>query len=256
MCLIVFSYRQHPDYPLVLIANRDEYHQRAAASADFWGDHPQILAGRDLEGMGTWLGVTDAGRFAAVTNFREGIAEPGELSRGHLTANFLKGSQTATQYLDELNAGKSSYSGFNLLFGDIHGLYYFSNRSAESFRLQPGLHSLSNHLLNSPWPKAEHAKQQLQLHLASANLESEALIGILQRRETFPDELLPNTGLSLEQERTLSPPFIVTPEYGTRCTTLLLWHKSETVEFIEQSYLADGTPAERKSFQLSARPPA
>lgn len=250
MCLIVFSYRQHPDYPLLLIANRDERHRRATATAAFWEDHPGILAGRDLESMGTWLGIHSKGRFAAVTNFREGIAEPGEFSRGHLTGNFLNGTTSPQDYLEELDNTRGRYSGFNLLFGTLDTLYWFSNRTEHHTRLTPGLHSLSNHLLNSPWPKAEHAKAELQRLLERNDLDPAQLIKVLQRREPFPDERLPDTGLSLEMERTLSAPFIVTPEYGTRCTTLLVWHKDNKVELIEQNYHPDGSTAKRHEFQL------
>lgn len=253
MCLIVFSYRQHPDYPLVLIANRDERHERATAAADFWASDPDILAGRDLEALGTWLGVHRHGRFAAVTNFREGLVEPGERSRGGLTYNFLSQPQIPANYLTKLHASRTSYRGFNLLFGTLHELYYFSNRTDQQTQLSPGLYSLSNHLLNSPWPKAEHAKQQLSGLLQQKRLVVEALLDVLQRREPFPDEYLPNTGISLEMERTLSPPFIVTPEYGTRCTTLLLWHKDNRLDFIELSYHPDGSEAGRKDFQLKTQ---
>lgn len=255
MCLIVFACRQHPEYPLILIANRDEYHARPTSNAGFWPDQPELLAGRDQLGKGTWLGLRRNGRFAAVTNFREGIDEPGRLSRGDLSRHYLQGGEMPEDYLEQVSTQGEAYGGFNLLFGNRDKLFYFSNRVDPGTRavgaVTPGLHSLSNHLLNSPWPKSEHAKDKLAEHLSAPSLEPDALLRILQRRRPFADELLPDTGVSLERERTLSPPFIVTPEYGTRCTTLLLWHKSNQVTFIEQNYAPDGSPTERGDFQIS-----
>ena len=249
MCLIVFAYKSHPEYRLIMAANRDEFYQRPTLPASFWEDHPSVLAGRDQQAGGTWLGVNTSGRLAAITNFREGLAEPAAHSRGALTSNFLTNRNTPLEFARQIRAKGENYNGFNLLLADHEQLVYCSNRTEKITTLQPGVHSLSNHLLNTPWPKAEHSRQELEQLIGHKQIDIDALISCLHRREPFPDEHLPTTGISLEMERTLSPPFIVSEEYGTRCTTVVLWRNNGSGTFVEQSYLPGGDTGERRQFE-------
>jgi uncharacterized protein with NRDE domain len=251
MCLIVFAWKYHPNYPLIMAANRDEYYQRPTALADFWEDQPEILAGRDLTGGGTWLGINRQGQFAAVTNFREGHQQPAPRSRGELTAKFLSSGNDIKQYAQQVIDEGDQYQGFNLLLGDGDQLYYCSNRQPQLQPVPPGIYSLSNHLLDSPWPKAIHAKKALKPLLKTNALDLELLIQSLQRREPFADEHLPDTGVGLEMERMLSPPFIAAKDYGTRCTTVLLKNNQEKTTLVEQTYGSDGSQGERRTFNLT-----
>lgn len=255
MCLIVFAWKYHSDYPLIMAANRDEYYQRPTTLAGFWEDQPDILAGRDLTGGGTWLGVNRQGQFAAVTNYREGHQQPAPRSRGELTANFLSSDTDIRQYAQHVIDEGDQYNGFNLLLGDGDQLHYCSNRQPQIQTLSPGIYSLSNHLLDSPWPKAIHAKEVLEPLLKTNSVDRDLLIQSLQRREPFADEHLPDTGVGLEMERMLSPPFIASKDYGTRCTTVLLkkyQEKNNQIEttLVEQNYGDDGVPSERSTFNL------
>src|SRR5882724_7114577 len=164
MCLLALAWRVHPDYPLILAGNRDERHARASAPAGFWSDAPAVLAGRDLEAGGTWLGITTTGRYAIVTNYREGL-DPAKAprSRGALTADFMRGDATPEQYLRSVEPQAQEYGGFNLMCGDRDSFWYLSNRGGSAARVAPGIHGLSNHLLDTSWPKVETAKARLKL---------------------------------------------------------------------------------------------
>jgi uncharacterized protein with NRDE domain len=224
MCLILIAIGQHPRFPLVVVANRDEYFNRPAAPARFWPEAPQLLAGRDLQAGGTWLGLTRAGRFAAVTNVREpGRNRPDARSRGDLPTHFLLGDQPATHYLQDLQPHADRYNGFNLICGDIHRLYYYSNRGGDPMALQAGLHGISNHLLDTPWPKVTGGKAALADVLTHEDFSLDALLPVLNQREPAPDEQLPDTGVGLLMERVLSSRFIQAPfaGYGTRVSTAL-----------------------------------
>jgi uncharacterized protein with NRDE domain len=253
MCLIVFAWKYHPDYPLIMAANRDEYYQRPTILADFWEDQPNILAGRDITSGGTWLGINRQGRFAAVTNYREGQQHPSSRSRGELTANFLGSDIGIKQYAQHVIDEGDQYNGFNLLLGDGDQLYYCSNRQPQLQKVLPGIYSLSNHLLDSPWPKAIHAKEALEPLLKTPVIDQELLIQSLQRRESFADEYLPDTGVGLALERMLSPPFITSKDYGTRCTTILLTNNQAETTFVEQNYGDGGVSGERKMFNLTSQ---
>ena len=154
MCLIVLAWRQHREYPLLLAANRDEFHRRPAAPADFWPQQPALLAGRDLEAGGTWLGISRSGRFAAVTNIRDPDAQgSAPRSRGELTRDFLAGAAPPAAYLDAVAARRGDYLGFNLLLGDSEALWYLHGGGASwaaPRRLAPGIHGLSNAALDVP----------------------------------------------------------------------------------------------------------
>lgn len=239
MCLIVVGWGVHPDYPLLVAANRDEFYARPTARAGRWSDVPQVIAGRDLEAGGTWLGVTDGGRFAAVTNVREPGAAKGRHSRGRLTRDFLTGKQDAADYVGRL--AMDDYSGFNLLAGDGEALWYCSNRGAPPVALAPGVYGLSNHLLDSPWPKLLTARQRFADALA--HLPDRApLFAILGDDEIVTDSELPATGVSLEWERRLSAIFVRSENYGTRASTVVLQAANGAMTLEERSFGTLGQP--------------
>jgi uncharacterized protein with NRDE domain len=239
MCLIVVGWRVHADYPLLVAANRDEFYARPTAGAGYWMDAPQIIAGRDLQAGGTWLGITRGGRFAAVTNVREPGTTQGLHSRGRLTRNFLAGSQSAADYVAQI--ALAEYSGFNLLAGDGTELWYCSNRGAPPLALAPGVYGLSNHLLDSPWPKLLTARQRFTQALASLP-ERDPLFAILADDEIVPDNELPDTGVPLEWERRLSAIFVHSENYGTRASTVLIQAASGAITFEERSFGPNGRP--------------
>jgi len=251
MCLILVAWQVHPDYPLVVAANRDEFYARSTASADFWPESPQVLAGRDLEAGGTWLGITRQGRFAALTNYRDPAShKPQALSRGNLVADFLAGNTPIDAYLDTLDA--AAYNGFNLLLGDGKQLIAFSNVTMQRHALAPGVYGLSNALLDTPWPKVGAGKTALSGALATLPDET-ALFHLLRDATHHPDATLPATGVSLEWERLLSAAFIRSPDYGTRCSTVIKVGADGTASFDEQTWLpgASSTIAgERRHFRL------
>ena len=238
MCLLLLAYKTHPNYPLVLAANRDEAYRRPTAYAAFWQDHPHIYGGRDLEHGGTWLGITRGGRIAAVTNFRDGYApKNGTRSRGELVRNYLRGTQPAPDYINRVSREANVYNGFNLIAGDLEDLYYYSNRGNHVTALTPGIHGLSNHLLNTPWPKVERGRKVLAdlLQLGAQEL-AEGLFAVLADRAVAHDDALPDTGVGLPRERVLSPAFISSPNYGTRSSTVVLVDNHGQVLFIERSF--------------------
>jgi uncharacterized protein with NRDE domain len=240
MCIILFAYRAHPDYRLILAANRDEYDARPTAQAAFWEDAPEILAGRDLLRGGTWLGVTRSGRVAAVTNFRDSSAIKKDApSRGHLVSDFLRSTESPQEYLERRATTSSVYDGFNLIAGDSCRFAYHSNRGAGVRALTEGVYGVSNHLLDTPWPKVSRGKQALsEIVRRDGEVEPEALFDILADESRAADEALPDTGVGVELERVLSPLFIRTPIYGTRSSTLLLIDIKGSITFIERTFEA------------------
>lgn len=253
MCLILLAWRAHPDYPLVVAANRDEFFSRRTAAADFWPDAPDVLAGRDLEAGGTWLGITRTGRFAALTNFRDPArSKPGAPSRGELVSRFLKGSMPPQAYLTELDSAADRYNGFNLIFGDQDHLWYFSNCGEGEQWLAPGVYGLSNHLLDTPWPKVKRGKSALGAALQALPDDSR-LFGLLRDDHIAPDETLPRTGVSLEWERLLSAAFVRLSQYGTRSATVLLRDSNGRVRFTEQGFLPDAVAGARRTFAFNVQ---
>jgi uncharacterized protein with NRDE domain len=237
MCLIVFAYQVHPQYPLVLVANRDEYYQRPTRPAMWWPEVPGMLAGRDLQAGGTWLGVNASGGWAAVTNFREGSSRPASRTRGELVSGFLGQHRTTPiNYVTPLVENGQQYGGYNLIAGNLTEAAYHSNRGSAPLSLKPGAFTLSNHLLNTPWPKSEQGRFKLEHVLRQQTLTVESLLTVLADREPFDDHHLPHTGVGLAMERLLSPPFIAGEDYGTRCTTVLLVSRSGEVIFAEQNF--------------------
>ena len=239
MCLILVAWQVHPDFPLVVAANRDEFFARPTVVAERWTEAPQVVAGRDLEAGGTWLGITDAGRFAAVTNVREPGRPKGALSRGCLTRDFLTGTQPPLAYAQSIDG--DAFSGFNLLLADAHTLCYRSNRDGAARVLPPGIYGVSNHLLDTPWPKLTTAKAGFEDALNHLP-DEEAFFDLLADDEIVPDELLPATGVPLDWERLLSAVFVRASGYGTRASTLLLRRKNGTGVLVERSFGAAPNP--------------
>lgn len=250
MCLILLSNRENPRYPLVLAANRDEFYERPTAPLARWQHAPDILAGRDVRRGGTWLGSTENGRWAAVTNYREpGAHRSGAPSRGLLVSEFLTGGESAAAYLRSLITRAEEYNGFNLLLGDETGVYYYSNRTSNSAAgacldpLPPGLYGVSNHLLDSPWPKVQKGKRALADLLARENpLRSESVLDLLLDRGRPADGELPDTGIGLELERLLGPVFISSPTYGTRSSSMIRMDSQGQVTFVERTFEPGNDP--------------
>jgi uncharacterized protein with NRDE domain len=222
MCLIVFAWKLVPNCPLVLAANRDEFFVRPTQPAGWWEDHPDIYAGRDLQAGGTWLGITRSGRFAALTNIRNGLPKSdNKRSRGELVANYLSGSLDPLDYLSQVRDAVHAYEGFNLIFGDEHALYWISNGTEVEFKaLEPGIYGLSNGSLDTPWPKVVRAKAQFASLLCQGAPDA-AYFEMLSDTTRAADGRLPDTGVSLEWERLLSPICIESDDYGTRASTMV-----------------------------------
>ena len=243
MCLLVVAWRSHPRYRLIVAANRDEFHARPSAPLGWWNDDPRILAGRDLQASGTWMGVARAGRFGIVTNFRdlENPPLPESPSRGMLVTRFLTGATSPKEYLDDLRGSASRYAGFNLLVGGPRALYYDSNRDGATARLlAPGVYGLSNAWLDAPWPKLLRTKARFAELIAARDLQSELLFELLADRTAADDDEVPDTGLPPDWERALSAPFVVHERYGTRCSTLLLVERGGRTVVHERRFDAAG----------------
>jgi len=244
MCLILIAHRADARFPLVLAANRDEAYSRPASPAAFWDDHPDIYGGRDLDRGGTWLAMTRRGKIAAVTNFRNAHAARDALrSRGELVADYLAGDVDAETYLTAVEARGDQYNGFILIAGDVERLYWLSNRGAGVARIPPGVHGLSNHLLNTPWPKIQRSKRAFAALLgADEEALAQGLFQILADRSEAADHELPDTGVGLQRERELSANFIAGDRYGTRASTVVLVSAEGNVRYIERAFGSHGTP--------------
>lgn len=244
MCLILFAFHAHADYPLVIAANRDEAYARPASPAAFWDDHPDVHGGRDLEMGGAWMGITRSGRFAGVTNFRDGYPKgTAPRSRGDIVGGYLIGTQAAQPYLQAVAARQSEYAGFGALAGDLHTLWFFSNRGNGVEAVGKGVHGLSNHLLNTPWPKVVSGKRELATLLhGSAETLPEHLFELLADRRVAAPEELPDTGVGSSREKVLGPKFIAADDrYGTRASTVVLVHRGGDVLYHERSFGPHGT---------------
>jgi uncharacterized protein with NRDE domain len=225
MCVIFLALEQHRDHRVLLLANRDEFYDRPTAAADYWEDFPAILAGRDLVAGGTWLGVTVTGRFAAVTNYRDPAASRGSRSRGELVAGFLKSGAAPADYAEMIRANVHDFSGFNLIVGEANedrlDVRYVASRAHAVAKLKAGTYGLSNHLLDTAWPKVTLGKERFARLLARKHISHERAFDLLADATIAADELLPDTGIGHEREKALSPIFIKTPTYGTRSSTFL-----------------------------------
>jgi uncharacterized protein with NRDE domain len=253
MCLILLAIRRHPEYKLILVANRDEYYERPSEIPHFWEDVPHLLAGRDLVAGGTWLGITRKGRIAILTNYRDPAnVKPKAPSRGKLVSDFLAGTMKPTAYLDLIRGEKERYNGFNLILGSPDLLYWYSNRSDEIVPLFRGVYGLSNHLLDTPWPKVTRAKSLFEkiLH-AQTKPSPKDLFHLLQDQGRPLDNRLPRTGVQLEWERILSPIFIASPTYGTRSSTIILIDNKDHVTFSERTFSSHPEPVSTVSFEFT-----
>ncbi|HKK02893.1 MAG TPA: NRDE family protein [Gammaproteobacteria bacterium] len=252
MCLLVFSWQPEARQRLILAGNRDEFHDRPAAAADWWDDG--IVGGKDLRAGGTWLAARRDGRFAVVTNYREPLEEGrGPRSRGELVTRYLQGTMQPDAYAREVAGRAQRYAGFNLLLGDPRALVYLSNRGRGPERLEPGVYGLSNHLLDTPWPKLERTRARFEALLA-AGPATPALLDMLADRTPVAPGELPDTGLPPAWERALSAPFIVSPRYGTRCSTVIRMLENEAMELTERRFDADGQITGEVDFHFPIQP--
>jgi len=248
MCLIALAWKAHPDSPLVVAANRDEWRARPTAPAIWWEGRPDLLAGRDLEAGGTWMGVTRGGRFCAVTNFRDPSGKRGTArSRGELVADFLSGIESPAAYCGMLARRAGDYNGFNLLAGAGGSLVYFGSREGEAREVEPGIHALSNHLLDEPWPKVHRAREAMAKAVAEGD---ESLFAMLSDTTPGRDGELPDTGVGLAWERRLSPALITGEDYGTRASTVMRMSATGRVRFEERTRDATGTVTDSRTFSF------
>lgn len=243
MCLIVLANNFHDKYKLIFAANRDEFYNRPTEEAKFWKDCPELLAGKDLQAGGTWMGIRKSGRFAAITNYRDMKSIKENVpTRGKLTLGFLLSDITPEEYFNKIKNDFKKYNGFNLIFGDVDNLFYISNIKSELIKIDPGIHGLSNAFLDTKWPKVEKSKLRLEELINNNKISEDQLIKILDDKSFAEDENLPETGVGKDLERVLSSVFIKTEKYGTRCSTVLLVDKNNNVKFIERTFI----PAENR----------
>ena len=238
MCLLLLALHPRPGCKLLLAANRDEYYDRPTAPAEFWKEAPDLLAGKDLRAGGTWLGITRTGRIAAITNFRDPSAiQEHAPSRGELVTRFLTGNDSPGAFIDTLVQEGNPYNGYNLVLGAQGKLFWYSNRGKGPHALTSGYYGLSNHLLDTPWPKVAWSKKTFAALFSQPGTPStESLFHMLGNRRVATDDSLPDTGVGLEWERILSPVFITSPTYGTRSSTILLIDEENRVTFLEKTY--------------------
>jgi uncharacterized protein with NRDE domain len=250
MCLILMAWQIHADYPVVIAANRDEFHRRPTAAAHWWSDRPWLLAGKDLQAHGTWFGMTSGGQIAALTNYRD----PHQVklnapSRGGLVVQMLESRAPINERIARLHALSPAYSGFNLLCTDGLDLAVYESVPAAGRLLSPGIYGLSNHLLDTPWPKVERAKSELGTALHSLPDEA-SLLELLRDERVAHDDELPRTGVSLEWERLLSSAFIRGEDYGTRSSTIILIDRGGRGSFREWTWQPDGSLAAEVTFEF------
>lgn len=240
MCLIAFAYQVHPDYPLILAANRDEFYERPTTAAHFWNEEeaPHLLAGKDLEAGGTWMGVHTSHKWAALTNYRDPyLKRDNPPSRGTIIPEYLQSSLNAAEYVQALNQHSDHFMGFNVLVGDSNELFHYSNASKFITPIQAGIHGVSNATLNTSWPKLDWAKSQLEKNIRANQLEPNDFFAWLTNNEQAEDALLPETGIPYKWEKAVSSVFIKTESYGTRCSTILLIDKEGSIQFTERRYV-------------------
>lgn len=256
MCLIALAYRAHPDFELVVAANRDEFHARPTAVAAAWAEAPEVAGGRDLAQGGSWLAVSRRGRLACVTNVRRMAAvDPAAPSRGGLVAGFVRDGEPAAAFAAALAPRAAAYAGFNLLLWDGAELRYLNNHPRFVSRtVPPGIHVVSNADLDTPWPKTRLLRRAMEAWLAEGGRDEAALLAALADRRPAPDADLPDTRVGLDLERRLSPAFIADPVYGTRCTTLVQVRRDGAIRFREWRFDPAGAPAGRTELDWPAGP--
>jgi uncharacterized protein with NRDE domain len=250
MCLVLVAWRGNSKYPCVVAANRDELHSRPSAPAQWWHTQPAILAGKDLTAGGTWLGITRAGRFAALTNYRDpDHMRAGTPSRGTLVTAVLKSDAGIVETLAYLRDVGGDYNGFNLIFSDGERLAIYESVRGAGRELEPGIYGLSNHLLDTPWPKVQNAKSRLSAALLGLP-DTSAALALLRDEAPAPDDRLPSTGISLQWERLVSSAFVRAPDYGTRCSTLVRIDQDRRACFDEWTWDSRGVKTGTVSLQF------
>ena len=239
MCLVVVGWQMHPEYPLIVAGNRDEFHSRPTQSAHWWSDTPDIVGGRDLQAGGTWLALHRRGRFATVTNYRDAdITSAKYRSRGHLVTDFLNGTLSPVDYLKTLEG--SAYAGFNLLVSDGMTLAWYSNRGNGTQCLVPGVYGLSNALLDSPWDKVVRSKKTLKELIRENKVNQTELLRLLDDKERAPVNQIESPYLPFETAHAISAPFIVLPDFGTRSSSVVLLDAAGRWHFHERRFDASG----------------
>ncbi|MTI40535.1 NRDE family protein [Fulvivirga lutimaris] len=251
MCLILFANNAHPKYKLIVAANRDEFYERPTKPADYWEENPNILAGRDLEAGGTWLGITKQGRLSLLTNFRDlQNIKSDAPSRGHLVSDFLKSNISGQEYLNNISEEGELYNGFNIICGDWDNLHYYGNYQKGVHKIDAGVHGLSNALLDTHWPKVVKGIDNLKELMKQDKIDPDQLFELLYDDQKAADSQLPNTGVGYEMEKMLSPLFIKSERYGSRCSTVLLVDKNDNVTFIERTYNTSDFTFTKAAYQL------
>lgn len=251
MCLVLFAYKSHQNYPLVLAANRDEFYNRSSIQAHFWEEHPAILAGKDVQSQGTWLGVTNSGKIGLITNYRHpryfNSTAP---SRGKIVLEYLASTISPDKYINKLRQYDRQFNGFNLLLGTTDEMFYYSSVTGESKKLKPGVYGLCNHLLDTPWPKVESGKDQLKSILNNHNISIDSLKAILLDDSQASSDQLPETGVGLDFEKLLSSIFIKSEYYGTKSSTIVVLDNKRNVDFSELTYEKNGVRESSSEFRF------
>ncbi|GLR69880.1 NRDE family protein [Agaribacter marinus] len=255
MCILFIAVQQHPDYPLIIAANRDEFHQRPTLASTFWAPENQLLAGKDVSANGSWMGITHTGKIAALTNIRApGRDRSDAVTRGELVIDYLQQDYSSDNYLAKISANKDAYNGFNLLYGELDNLHVYNNYEDHHESLNKGVYGLSNAMLNTPWPKIDKGKQALADYCSAPTpLNVEHLFELLKNDRPAEDEILPKTGVPLERERLLSSIFIKSVDYGTRSSTVLLIDNNKDVYWQERTFAPDGIETNRCDFQFAIK---
>lgn len=253
MCLILFAYKARPDSRFIVAANRDEFFSRPTAPMDFWHDNSSILAGRDLKKGGTWLGINKNGKFAVLTNYRDPASNKNNPpSRGQIIKDYLASDKNADDFLAQLQKEADSFNGFNIVLSDGEFLFWFSNKKGKPKQLTPGIYGLSNHLLNTPWPKIRKGTRALKKIIVNKkHLSVDDLFHILESREIPDDSELPHTGVDLKWERILAPIFVESPGYGTRSSSVMIINQNGHTLISERSFNEKGNLVCEKNFQIS-----
>lgn len=252
MCLIAFAWDFHPKYKLIVAANRDELYERPTHQAQFWTDKPSIYGGRDLQAQGTWMAVSQNGKFGAITNFRDpDDIHPDAKSRGEIIPHYLESEKNPENFLNDFHKNSDQYNGFNVLLGDYMNLYHYSNHERKINTVSPGIHGLSNALLDTEWPKVNKLKAAFSEAL-SADFHHDDLLRLLGDDSYFDNEILPNTGISQEWERALSPICIRTETYGTTISSVVTIDRFGHVDFTEKTFPLNGRKASTVNFKFKS----
>lgn len=253
MCLVIIAHQVDPAYPLVVAGNRDEFHLRPTQDAHWWPDKPDVLGGRDLQAGGTWLALHRNGRFATVTNFRDAQPPAGNLaSRGHLITAFLDGNESPSDFVATIEGER--YGGFNLLVTDDKQLAYLSNRDGDARLLPPGIYGVANATLDTPWPKVERSKAALVALLKTDAINETSLLRMLGDRNRARVDEVETGGHPFDKAHALTAPFVVLPDYGTRCSTIVIRDERGSIRMTEKRFAANGQSVGQSDFRFDVAP--